>query len=126
MPIAVSHLPESRIVLQTGSGDIAVAEIDGAIDDTRAAVRANNPRGVVIDPRADSVDIPMAAWIDLIAQYFEKIGTHVPTAYVIDGVMTPDKSMLLELTGFNNGAPVSLFASSQEAIDWVGQVAKSR
>ena len=65
MPIAVSYLPESRIVLQTGSGDIAVAEIDGAIDDTRAAVRANNPRGVVIDTRADLVDIPMAAWIDL-------------------------------------------------------------
>ncbi|MBO6729191.1 MAG: hypothetical protein JJ884_00995 [Maricaulis sp.] len=61
MPIAVSYLPEPRIVLQTGSGDVGPAEIDRAIDDTRDAVRANSPRGVVIDTRADTVDIPMDA-----------------------------------------------------------------
>lgn len=126
MPIAVSYLPESRIVLQTGSGDVGPADIDNAIDDTRDAVRAHRPRGVVIDTRVDSVDIPMDAWIDLIAQYFDKIGTHVPTAYVIDGAVTPDQSMLLELTGFNNGTPVGIFPTSQDAIDWIGNVAKSR
>lgn len=126
MPSAVSYPPEPRIVLQTGSGDVGPAEIDRAIDDTRDAVRANSPRGVVIDTRADTVDIPMDAWIDLIAQYFDKIGTHVPTAYVIDGAVTPDQSMLLELTGFNNGTPVGVFPTPEDAFDWVSQVAKSR
>jgi len=126
VPISVRFLPEKRIVLQVGSGDIRPADIDQAIDNTRDAVFANNPRGVVIDTRADTVNIPMEAWIDLIADYFEKIGTHVPTAYVIDGGVTPDQSMLLELTGFNNGTPVRVFATLEEAVDWVAKVARSR
>lgn len=126
MPISVRFLPEKRIVFQVASGDIRPADVDRAIDDTRDAVHANNPRGVVVDTRADTVNIPMEAWIDLIADYFEKIGTHVPTAYVIDGSVNPDQSMLLELTGFNNGTPVSIFATPEEAVDWVGRIARSR
>lgn len=126
MPISVSYLPEERIVLQSGSGDVGPAEIDQAINETRVSVHTHNPRGVVIDTRVNSLDVPMHVWIRLIEDYFAKIGTHVPTAYIIDGVVTPDKSLLLEITGFNNGTPVSIFATTDEAVDWIGRVAKSR